>query len=739
VFATVTTLDHLRSIGRVDSTSARLLVPPLPAGVSLQDLPLSQRTANALKRSPVLRALRNRERVTIDDLLGLHGFGWRCVVNYLEHILPISKGVVAIPKGTQTIAALLARCARSGRLHEIVDQRIPPMPAGLQLHELTLRRRTINCLRNAGLDVDLPRLSQMTVRELLLIRAFGIVSLIDLLEAIDRAHWKQPEPTAVPVNRRCSFDDTAFRRARDMLRGKQSAHNISNRDPRFGAALRKLDCSTIESLCVALDAGRDLDGAIIIALAEGIHRAESLTLEAELCDVLEYAVASRNAEITRAYFGFGEASISTLQEIGDKWHLTRERIRQICSPGRLAKFGLMIFMPTLRRVLQQLHEMSPVRADVAQDRLRSQGMIEPGTLVSEILRYARVVGHKVELEDVMAGHQHWVVGQHLSQMLPSMLAAAHRLCLRDGATTAQRVLERSPRATGTKLDVVAIEAVLTGSSQFVRIGDGPAWFISENPSSGLKRRVEPILAEIGPLSCDTLRAALRRDYRLGPLVPPVAILRHSLERIPGLTFNDDVLSVTEASDFNRPRRDDISIVQILRERGGVCARRELQQQASRVGVSEANFWRIANYSPYVKRLARGVYALLGANPAPDRVREAMDHPTSKGGRIDFGWTSAGSLWIAYRLSSASSETGVIGLPASTRALLQGDFEIRSASDGPIIGTARTSGTTLWGLGGVLRSLGAEPGECLVLNFSLPTRKVDVVVGDESLIDRFITD
>ena len=54
----------------------------------------------------------------------------------------------------------------------------------------------------------------------------------------------------------------------------------------------------------------------------------SESLKTEIKNVLAI-LPEREAEVIRLYFGLGEQSSMTLEEIGEKFHLTRERVRQI--------------------------------------------------------------------------------------------------------------------------------------------------------------------------------------------------------------------------------------------------------------------------------------------------------------------------------------------------------------------------------------------------------------------------
>jgi RNA polymerase primary sigma factor len=52
------------------------------------------------------------------------------------------------------------------------------------------------------------------------------------------------------------------------------------------------------------------------------------SLKSEVEDVLS-TLTEREAEVLRLYFGLDSGQSATLEEIGDRFNLTRERVRQI--------------------------------------------------------------------------------------------------------------------------------------------------------------------------------------------------------------------------------------------------------------------------------------------------------------------------------------------------------------------------------------------------------------------------
>ena len=65
--------------------------------------------------------------------------------------------------------------------------------------------------------------------------------------------------------------------------------------------------------------------------ALAIERMPQLTLEDELIQIFASSPSTRNREILMGYYGWEDGQTHTLTEIGDRFGITRERVRQICA------------------------------------------------------------------------------------------------------------------------------------------------------------------------------------------------------------------------------------------------------------------------------------------------------------------------------------------------------------------------------------------------------------------------
>ena len=172
-------------------------LPRLPENIQLEDLQLTQRTYNCLRRMQILGRLhqvRDLGDVTIGEVLSISSFGAKCLVDLLTsmetvhaHGLPIPaprgrtiKGRLdPVPYGLFYQGGAVIKLSAACKL------RLPKLPEGATLHNLRLDNRTFNCLERHGFSDRLHELEKGTVGELLALPGFGEYCLSNLLRAID--------------------------------------------------------------------------------------------------------------------------------------------------------------------------------------------------------------------------------------------------------------------------------------------------------------------------------------------------------------------------------------------------------------------------------------------------------------------------------------------------------------------------------------------------------------------------
>ncbi len=136
-----------------------------------------------------------------------------------------------------------------------------------------------------------------------------------------------------------------------------AAPNVANRHPRPGMPI----------------APSALQGVLMKPMSSKMS--PDLTLEAELIRIFASLPCTRNQEILMGYYGWEDGQTHTLTEIGDRFGITRERVRQICA--KLIKkrpASGTISAPVMDRTLALIEKRIPATAEILEAELVEKGL-----------------------------------------------------------------------------------------------------------------------------------------------------------------------------------------------------------------------------------------------------------------------------------------------------------------------------------------------------------------------------
>jgi hypothetical protein len=733
-----TLLLRLKKGRRLRVNDYHIRLPAPPRDVSLDALGFDDRTRNALAKAGFADNPHTLGGLTVGEIFKLRGFGDSCLQAYLEAAQDWPRCDTE-QKGSRA-ERLLERLRSRLKRGDKPDRRdlsvfLPRPPANVPLDSLGLDNRTRNALAEGGFESRPEALGELTVAESFRIRGFGVRCLRVYLEA--SLHWNELIPARSSV-----LEENAPQQLAARLESSLQETVIKNSDPRFRMSLRKLQCKDSKELIQKLQSlTRKRSRVLHLAgqFLDKVEDAQRLTLEQEAVAIRNASVGSRNERVIRSFFGFGGGGPKTLNEVAVNHGVTRERIRQICSRGAKDSDAESIFLPALRKAKAVLELRRLTASATVEHELRSQGIIELGTTINEIVKYSERIRFPLGTIEIVLGEARVAIASESADLAVAARCIAVQLIARYGATTAPRILAELEREGGSGLTVSAIDRMLALDNTICRCSSDTKWLHMFAPhDESFARRVRRVLAVSNRISIQELRQALRRDYREGPHTPPPHVLAEALSCVSGILVEGGHVWLLDTSP-SVPiggTSDEFAIVALLRQKGGVCERRILQQEALKQGISFSSFWRSLSYSTLISRFGEGVYGLVGTRLPPGLVAEIQSNRSIiSGGLLDRGWTSNGEIWIAYRLSDSSLETGIVGIPAATRELINGDYQLQLAEQEQY-GTLRIRDSQAWGLRPALEAAGAEAGDCMVVTFNRNNKRAILKVGDESLVDEF---
>lgn len=632
---------------------------------------------------------------------------------------------------------IISRVNVSGYNRTIQERPLPRPPKAIRLEDLPLENRTYNCLRREGFGKRFEELNRHTVGELLAIKAFGAKCLVDLLSSLETFAAREGK-----LNEKLTEEAIALGAM------PEEAAKIHFSDPRLGSLLRGMDtqANTVTEL-VNHVVKRRLDPPDPLRLYQQICEVRrkigeliQLPLEEELIQVFSPHVSARDRQIVAEYYGWDGGGGHTLEELGQKYELSRERIRQVCVRAVKRNRRTKVFTPVLDRTLAFIAQRIPMAADRLKTQLDDAGFSQCGLPLETIQQAAGFLSGEPVFEVVTVGETRLAVSPGTSHIPRAVIQVAKRAVLSYGATTIQEMAAESSEQCGVKVEPALVVETLQTLSDFKWLDRKRGWFQLEClPQYGLPNMVEKILSVTGQIDVAKLRTAISRYRRTGRRTPPCRVLLEFCRQMPEVRVEGNLIIADPPRDWEQVLGGvEAGMVRVLREHGPVMERGEFEELCIRNGMNRFSFNAIIMCSPVITQYGRSVYGLLGAKVDRRMIQSLSSRKTGTAPTKvlrSYGQIHDGRIYLAYQLSKAAISGGVITVPAAMKDLVAGKFTIRTV-DGHESGTLVSKNGCAWGLGPVLRGHNAQPGEYLVIVFNARDCEATISIGDENVVNSF---
>lgn len=634
---------------------------------------------------------------------------------------------------------------------------LPSLPTGLSLMDLELEARTYNLLCKWGFKEHPEMLARKPVLELFDIPGFGIKCLVDLLTSIETTlqkinadmitlHRVGPVHEAILGDKLNKFEhDQCLADKIGELLYLQDTKLVSKDDVRLGPLINELDseASTVWDLAMRL-LGRATHPlplpemhTKVAELRQQIQLFSQIPLERELLQIAQAIVKRRDALISARYFGWDGNGGCSLKILAEEFGISKERIRQICTRFITRLKGKTIYAPALDKALKAIAAVVPCSADDLELMLVKEGITEKQFRIEGIIQAAETLGRELSFTVTKVKNTRLVIPLRFEKIVDVTLDVLHKLAVHWGVVSvteaATRVIEKAEKSVDPQLVINIIHAL--GCIDW--LDSERQWFwIPSVRQSPLIRNLRKILSVANQIKVSELRSGLARHYRVQGFAPPQNILLALCEKLPWCKTQQDLVAASESIDKGRAlSKGEQIMVSILERDGPVMRRDRFEELCLQAGLRRSTFYMYLSYSPVITRYSIGVYGLIGAKIGPGMVEQLA--PRRKPTRVilDYGWAGPAKVWICYRLTQSIKASGVVGIPASMKRFLQGEFELK-AVDGASIGRLVVGENGTYGLTPFFNRRGGKTGDYLVLTFNLSLREAVAQIGDISLLEAF---
>lgn len=665
-----------------------------------------------------------------------------------------------------SLGKAIGRCL--DRLYTLLldsDISLPRPPRALNIEELRLEVRTCRLLTwyQKKRPLNSPDdWASVVVREVMRIRGFGVKCLLDLLCAFETWFDSQSlsgnvvtppvapssndllrewlsDPCPIPVRLLdlpvpAVPEGATFRSLRLRNRTARALHRagFANRLDRLGRLtirglleIRGFGQASLEDFLSALLKVRPLEPPYPEVTAQTVE--EELV---KILSVLAPRASPRSMQIALACFGIDQTTNSTLREIGSRFGVSHERVRQIAAGMEGALRGRRRALPILQKAVAAVVPYLPSTQLEIESRLRALGVSEGRLLLPEMYTLAGLVGIDVPWCVTEMGRVAVVVAK-THRDLPDRLTEYCRDAIRRwGTSTIDDVLAnvRGGFAGVAPTDLRRLVQFLPG---FSWLDEASGWFwLREAARNRLLTPIRKIMAVSHRTQISSVRDAISRVYKLEGFSPPRRVLLEICRQLPGLRVEGEFVVADPAPDWRSELEHvERTLVDILMTHGPVLSRPRFEELSLAAGVNRSTFYAYLNYAPFIERLATGVYALRGSDIPPGTAEALIPRRRSFATtvRLDYGWTTDGNVSVTYRLSAGMLLSGVCGIPAGIRDHVQGEYELRT-SDGTAIHRVTVRGSSAWGLSSLFTRRGGDEGDTLRLTFDLRSRIVTAELG-----------
>ena len=445
-------------------------------------------------------------------------------------------------------------------------------------------------------------------------------------------------------------------------------------------------------------------------------------------------------------YGVSGEDKTTLQAIGDRFGLTRERVRQIIdgmtSRARAGQFNLPKLMQL--KAAASMAELCAVTEFQAKNRdlLGGVSLADADRFAREIMGFnvASISGRTFGLSSNTL--QPMIIESGAQEIMIAVRAASLRMMRSCGAAHILFV-------TGLVSEAIDKAVALASVRGVVEAIDGMEWLTPDEdwfwlgPDTAKNRVLEAVrkvlaaacrkvdVEDLHQAVCRSRRAYYKSDVRAQPpeIEVPQDVLREILLRVPWLSvvqMNDFFLTEDIAIE-DVLNSSELAIVRVIKEHGGAVTRQVLNKKFVDTGrFSLPNLQMVLNTSPVIRQLGYGIYGLRGRELPQKAFSDAHARITRFASPVDM--TEDGWCEFKFSISEAGLRNNIADIPSGVlKVIPRGIYTAEGVVTGTIsLGTISSAPSRTGSLVVLLRKANIQPGEPLL--FRIHPESMRVVIS-----------
>lgn len=425
----------------------------------------------------------------------------------------------------------------------------------------------------------------------------------------------------------------------------------------------------------------------------------------------------QKADMFAMRYGVNGEQASTLEEVGRRFGLTRERVRQVVQKMLERAVRLQVRTYVLEQLRDEVAKRAPSRASTIEQELRgllgeSLGIWDAQRFASEVLGLKVASFGRALSGDNKPDREMVVPSDHpdedgIARTIISVSRGMVRSC---GAANTFFVTGYASHESGTAVDMKTVERWIVSVAGFEWISkvDGWFWFGADDGENRLLNVTRKVMAAAQcKVDVDDIHRAMARsqrwldnsrDSRRFFVEAPIQVLTRVLCRVPWLAciqYNDFMLN-EEGSVAGVLSQVEQLIVQVIDANGGVALKFEIDAHVNaNAKVTPMAVSVALARSPCLSQPSRGTYAICGrqleanALERAEILRSTLSNLGTNGQPSDDGWYE-----YQFELTAYSIKHKMIGLPnVLGRAMTPGYYQVDGYEEQVKI-TSRASGLVL---------------------------------------------